>query len=95
MAAALSDVEALVFTGGVGERAPAIRAGALAGLEFLGARIDGAQNESADGDTEITESGSASRVLVIAAREDIEIARQVRQVMRCGGSPPPAGGDDE
>jgi len=81
MAAALSGVEAIAFTGGVGERAPAVRAGALAGLEFLRLRIDGAQNESAHGDTEITGPGSATRVLVVAAREDLEIARQVRQVM--------------
>jgi acetate kinase len=69
MAAALSGVEAIAFTGGVGERAPAVRAGALAGLEFLRLRIDGA-NESAHGDTEITGPGSATRVLVVAARED-------------------------
>jgi len=81
MAAALGGVETIVFTGGVGEHAPAIRAGALAGLEFLGATIDPAHNESADGDTEITGSGSAARVLVIAAREDLEIARQVRHVL--------------
>jgi len=82
MAAALGGLEAIAFTGGVGESAPAIRAGALAGLEFLGMRIDGAQNESADGDTEITAPRSATRVLVLAAREDLEIAREVRQVMR-------------
>jgi acetate kinase len=81
MAAALSGVEVIAFTGGVGERAPAVRAGALAGLEFLGVRIDRAQNESAHGDTEITGPGSATRVLVVAAREDLEIARQVRHVM--------------
>jgi len=81
MAAALSGLEAIAFTGGVGERAPAIRAGALAGLEFLGVRIDGAQNESVDGDKEITGMGSAARVLVLAAREDLEIARQVRHVL--------------
>jgi len=81
MAAALSGMEAIVFTGGVGERAPAIRVDALAGLEFLGARIDDAQNESARGDTEITGPGSATRVLVLAAREDLEIARQARHVL--------------
>lgn len=81
MAAALSGVEAIVFTGGVGERAPAIRAGALAGLEFLGVGIDGAHNDSARGDTEITGPDSAARVLVVAAREDLEIARQVRHVL--------------
>lgn len=82
MAAALSGVETIAFTGGVGERAPAIRAGALAGLEFLGVRIDHAQNDRADGDTEITGPGSVIRVLVVAAREDLEIARQARRILR-------------
>lgn len=81
MAAALAGAEAIVFTGGVGERAPAIRARALAGLEFLGLSLDSAQNESADGDTEITGRASTTRVLVVVAREDLEIARQVRHVM--------------
>jgi len=95
MAAALGGVETIVFTGGVGERAPAIRAHALAGLEFLGVRIDAAQNKAAEDDAEITGPDSSSRVLVIAAREDLEIARQVRQVMRSGASSRYAGEDHE
>lgn len=94
MAAALSGVEAIAFTGGVGEHAPAVRTGALAGLEFLGARIDGSRNETAAGDTEITGPGSLTRVLVVVAREDLEIARQVRRVLDSLGHSPP-GVDDE
>ena len=71
----------LVFTGGVGERSPAIRSLAAAGLSFLGVRVDPERNEQAAGDADISASPSAARTLVIAAREDLEIARQVRAVL--------------
>lgn len=58
-------------------------------------RIDAAQNKATEGDTEIAGPDSSSRVLVIAAREDLEIAGQVRQVMRSGDSSGCAGEDHE
>jgi acetate kinase len=81
MAAALNGLDTLVFTGGVGEHAPSIRRWAAAGLGFLGVSVDGARNTSADGDTEITDPGAPVRTFVIAAREDLEIARQVREIL--------------
>jgi acetate kinase len=81
MAAALNGLDTLVFTGGVGERAPDIRRWAAAGLGFLGVSVDSARNQRASGDTEITDPGSAVRTFVIAAREDLEIARQVREIL--------------
>jgi acetate kinase len=81
MAAAMQGLDALVFTGGVGEHAPAIRARAAAGLEFLGVALDADANAGADGDGEIGAAGGAVRVLVVTAREDLEIARQVRGVL--------------
>ena len=47
MAASLGGLDALVFTGGVGEHAPAIRAGAVGGLGFLGLDIDASRNAGA------------------------------------------------
>jgi acetate kinase len=82
MAAALGGLDALVFTGGVGERSPEIRARAVAGLEFLGASVDDGLNSTGGaGDREITSAGARARVLVIGAREDLEIARQARAVL--------------
>jgi acetate kinase len=81
MVAALDGLDALVFTGGVGERAPAIRAGAAAGLGFLGVRVDETANRGTGPDADITAPGAAVRTLVVAAREDIEIARQVRALL--------------
>jgi acetate kinase len=81
MAAALGGLDALVFTGGVGEAAPAVRAGAVDGLGFLGAALDAAANDSAGGDAEVTADGAAVRSFVVEAREDLEIAAQVRAVL--------------
>ena len=81
MAAAMNGLDALVFTGGVGEHAPAIRARAAEGLGFLGVRLDEKRNVSAGGDREISGNEAAVRSFVIEAREDLEIARQVRGVM--------------
>jgi acetate kinase len=84
MAAALGGLDTLVFTGGVGENAPEVRAEAAAGLGFLGVDVDPALNQASGapgGDREIGRPGARVRSFVIAAREDIEIARQVRTTL--------------
>ena len=81
MAAAMNGVDALVFTGGVGEHAPQVRAGAADGLGFLGVRLDAEANLAAEPDLEITADGASVRTFVIAAREELEIAAGVRQVL--------------
>jgi acetate kinase len=81
MAAAMDGLDVVVWTGGVGEHAPAIRAAAADGLGFLGVRVDQAVNLTATGDREVTGHGAAARSLVVTAREDLEIARQVRGVL--------------
>jgi acetate kinase len=82
MAAALSGIDALVFTGGVGEHSAEVRARGVYGLDFLGLAVDEGLNAAAGPeDREITGSGARARVLVIQAREDLEIARQTRAVL--------------
>jgi acetate kinase len=81
MVAALGGLDALVFTGGVGERAPIVRALAADGLGFLGVALDPVRNESGPEDREIGVDGTRVRILVVAAREDVEIAREVRRVL--------------
>ena len=81
MAAAMGGIDVLVFTGGVGERAADVRAGAADGLEFLGVAIDAGRNENGSADREISTEAAAVRTLVVAAREDIEIANGVRAVV--------------
>ena len=81
MVASLGGLDAIVFTGGVGERAPDIRRRALEGLGFLGAEIDREANAAAKGDQEVGVPGVRVRCFVIEAREDLEIVRGVRQVL--------------
>jgi acetate kinase len=81
MTAALGGLDVLAFTGGVGEHNPEIRSDAVAGLAFLGVALDPARNEHPSGDAEISSAGAAARTVVINAREDLEIAAQVRSVL--------------
>jgi acetate kinase len=81
MAAAAGGLDTLVFTGGVGEHAAPVRAATVAGLGFLGLELDGAANDGCEGDADVSAAGAPARTLVIAAREDLEIARQVRAVL--------------
>jgi acetate kinase len=82
MAAAMDGLDVVVFTGGVGEHAPAIRSRAAAGLGFLGIGVDSERNEEIEpADRELTATGASARAFVITAREDLEIARQVRALL--------------
>jgi acetate kinase len=83
MAAAMDGLDALVFTGGVGENSPEIRSRAAAGLGFLGVRVDEDRNDPGEhvDDWEIGADGAAVRAFVIAAREDKQIAAEVRSVL--------------
>jgi len=81
MAAAMHGLDALVFTGGVGENSPDIRRHAVEGLEFLGLRLDLAENARGEADRRIGVAGESPTVLVVASREELEIARQVRSAI--------------
>ena len=81
MAAAMSGLDVLAFTGGIGEHQPQVRAEAADGLAFLGVAIDPARNAGARADCDISAPGAPVTTLVITAREDAEIARQCRDLM--------------
>jgi acetate kinase len=81
MAAAMNGADAVVFTGGVGEHAPAVRAAAVAGLRFLGLEIDADLNSKVEEDGDVSAAGAATRTLVVRAREDVEVAREVRRIL--------------
>jgi acetate kinase len=76
MAAAAGGLDVLVFTGGIGEHAPELRSAVAARLAHLGVRIDEPRNLAADGDGVIGDG-----VVVVGAREDLEIDRQVRTLL--------------
>jgi acetate kinase len=81
MTASLGGLDALVFTGGVGERAPVVRAKAAEQLAFLGIELDANRNEAGPDEREIGAAGAPVRTFVIVAREDLEIAHEVREVL--------------
>lgn len=81
MAASMGGLDALVFTAGVGENSPAVRQGACDALAFLGVQVDPGRNAHGSEDREISAPGCAVRTFVVEAREDLEIAREVRRVL--------------
>ncbi|MFL5925930.1 MAG: acetate/propionate family kinase [Gaiellaceae bacterium] len=79
MAAALRGLDALVFTGGVGERSAPVRSGICDRLGFLGVELDERANEQAEPDAEI--HAGRVRVVVVRAREDVVAAREARRAL--------------
>ena len=75
MIAVLGGIDALVFTGGVGENSAPVREALCESLAYLGVLLDHGKNEQIKGDMAIHASSSQVRVLVIHAREEWEIAR--------------------
>jgi acetate kinase len=61
-----------------------VRAAACQGLEFLGVRLDEELNRSAGGDSRLSDPAAPAAALVVAAREDLEIAREVRRTLEPG-----------
>jgi len=78
MAASMGGLDALVFTGGVGENSPTVRELSAARLLFLGVKLDPHRNAEGHGDRELSDEGSGVRSLVVQAREDLQIAAEVR-----------------
>lgn len=76
MFAALGGADALIFTAGIGENSPEVRAAACEQLEFSGVRLDKAKNNAARGDEEISAGDSRVNVLVLKAQEDWAIAKE-------------------
>jgi acetate kinase len=81
MVASMEGVDAVVFTGGVGERSFEIRSLAAAGLGFLGIRLDEPRNRQAEGDADISAKGASVRTTVVLAREEIQMAREIRDLL--------------
>jgi acetate kinase len=81
-AAALGGLETLVFAGGIGENAPAVRARICDGLGFLGIELEEKRNAANEG--VISAAGSRVAVRVIRTDEELMIAKTVCQVLGLG-----------
>lgn len=85
MAVAMDGLDVVAFTGGVGEHAAVLRARVADGLELLGVRLDAGRNATTRADADIGAHGTSVSTLVLTAREDLEIAREVRGLLRQRG----------
>ncbi len=81
MMAVLGGIDVLVFTAGIGENSPEVRAAACANFRFLGLILDAAKNAQSSADQDISVSESAVRVLIVRAQEDWAIARDCWRLM--------------
>jgi len=81
MIGVLGGLDAIVFTGGIGEHSALIRGEVADGMGYAGLRVDPAANAAQSGDGEITAAGSAARALVIGAREDLSVLAGMRRVL--------------
>jgi acetate kinase len=82
MAASLGGLDLLVFTAGVGENAAVIRSRTVAGLRFLGPALEESANANVGAtDMDVTAAEAEAHVVVVHAREDIQIARDVATVL--------------
>jgi acetate kinase len=88
MAAVLSGMDALVFTAGVGENSPEVRAAVCGTMDFLGLRLDYGKNAARAFDTDISALDSRVRVFVIPAAEDWAIAAECWKLARTAGLAP-------
>ncbi|MGC9666141.1 acetate/propionate family kinase [Planosporangium sp. 12N6] len=77
MTAAAGGMDVLVMTGGIGEHAAVVRASVATRLAYLGVGVDPEANEAAHADADISADGARVRTVVVTAREDLEITRQV------------------
>ena len=79
LAAALGGLDALVFTGGIGEHAAPIRAAIVRGAAWLGLALD--EDANAAGKRRITEDTSKVPAYVVPTDEELMIARHVRSAL--------------
>lgn len=75
--AVLGRLDALVFTAGIGEKSPLIRAGSCRGMTHLGIEVDPEKNKNASKEAfDIQSENSTVKILVIPTNEEYEIAKQ-------------------
>jgi len=79
--AALGGLDALVFTGGIGENSVAVRKAVCEGMQYLGLDIDLQKNESVKGKMDISAENSKAKVLVIPTNEELVIALDTEMIV--------------
>jgi acetate kinase len=80
----MGGLDAVVFTGGIGENSDSVRARVCEGLEFLGIELDPERNRTMTGPADISKPAGRVRVLVVPTNEERMIARETAQVVQVG-----------
>lgn len=88
MIGVLGGLDLLVFTGGIGEHAPDVRAMGIAGAAGCGVELDAERNASAGGESRISTGRSPACVFVVSAREGWQLARQAYSALDGGREAP-------
>ena len=81
-AAAMGGVDAIIFTAGVGENGPDTRANAVAGLEYMGVKLDAEKNNTRGKEVDVATDDSKVRVLVIPTNEELMIAMDTAAIVK-------------
>jgi len=81
----LGGVDAIVFTGGIGENGVNIRTAVVGGLEELGIELDPAANSTAKGEAKISTAASRTQIWIIPTNEELIVARQTKQLLEGKG----------
>lgn len=76
LAVGMGGVDALVFTGGIGENSPRLRQKVCEGLEFIGCCLDDHRNDECHTDSDLSDAKSSVRILVVQSKENLEIANE-------------------
>ncbi len=87
-AAAMGGLDALVFTGGIGENSASLRSRVCAELGFLGVELDPERNAAAAPDCAVGSSAGRVACLVLAAQEEIVVGREVYRLLAGAKAPP-------
>jgi len=80
-AAAMGGVDAVIFTGGIGENSTDVRTAACEGLGFLGIEVDEEKNLSKEKEKNISRAGTKTAVLVIPTNEELVIALDTMEIV--------------
>jgi acetate kinase len=74
-AAAMGGIEAVAFTGGIGENSARLRERCCAGLEWMGIELD-AERNAGSGDRVVSVEGGPVTVLALGTNEELIVARR-------------------
>lgn len=80
--AALGGLDALVFTGGIGENSVEVRKAVCSNMNYLGLELDHVKNENAKGEMDLSTENSKAKILRIPTNEELVIALDTEQIVK-------------